>query len=84
MDYEVGIVGLGDMGKLYVDKISTRFRMNVCDLPSNFSHFKDIFRSNSNVVVWPGAVDVVRRSDFMYDHCAHLSLRGARRRRQVC
>ncbi len=44
---EVGIIGMGDMGKMYARKISTAgYKVNACDIPSKYSQLCTEFKGN--------------------------------------
>jgi prephenate dehydrogenase (NADP+) len=39
---EIGIIGLGDMGKLYARKfLQAGYTVNVCDLPSRYEELRE-------------------------------------------
>ena len=70
MDIELGIVGLGDMGLMYLKQFAAAgYRINVCDLPSKFEEIKEKINhcdfDTSRVHVFQDGFGVVRRSDFI-------------------
>jgi prephenate dehydrogenase (NADP+) len=70
MNIEIGVVGLGDMGLMYVRQFAIAgYRVNCCDLPSKFKEISDRIENcgfdTSNVHVHRDGFGVVRRSDFI-------------------
>jgi prephenate dehydrogenase (NADP+) len=70
MDIEIGIVGLGDMGFLYLKQFAlSGYRINCCDLPSKYDEIKERINNSdfdsSRVHVFHDGFGVVRRSDFI-------------------
>ncbi|BFZ59532.1 prephenate dehydrogenase (NADP(+)) [Saitoella coloradoensis] len=62
---EVGIIGLGDMGKMYARRISAAgWKVNACDLPQKYEALKEEF-SNTNINILQNGHLVSRRSDFI-------------------
>lgn len=44
-DVEVGIIGMGDMGRLYASKlIAAGWKVNVCDRPERYEALKEEFK----------------------------------------
>jgi prephenate dehydrogenase (NADP+) len=68
---ELGIVGLGDMGMLYLKQFAIAgYRINVCDLPSKYDEIRERIENcvdfdSSRVHVYRDGFGVVRRSDFI-------------------
>lgn len=64
-DVEVGIIGMGDMGRLYANKLlSAGWTVNVCDIPERYQALKDEFKGTALNVFKDGHY-VSRRSDFI-------------------
>jgi len=62
---EIGIIGLGDMGKLYAREFATRgYRINGCDLPEKRNQLEQELRG-TGVYVLDDGIAVSRRSDLI-------------------
>ncbi|KAF2718156.1 Prephenate dehydrogenase [Polychaeton citri CBS 116435] len=65
-DSVVGIIGMGEMGKMYARRISDAgWRVHACDLPANFQALKDEFASRPNVTIFENGHLVSRSSDWI-------------------
>lgn len=66
MVQEVGIIGMGDMGKMYARRISRAgYRVNACDLPSKTEALIKEFDADSNIHIMRDGHLVARRSDYI-------------------
>ena len=66
MTVEIGLIGMGDMGKMYARRLSAAgFRINACDLPSKFDLLSTEFESNENIIIMKDGHHVSRRSDYI-------------------
>ncbi|KAI8847159.1 hypothetical protein BC829DRAFT_444759 [Chytridium lagenaria] len=64
--YHVGIIGMGDMGRLYARRISAAgYSVHVCDLPQNYETLKSDFGASPNVTVHVDGFHVSRRCDYV-------------------
>ncbi|TPX38489.1 hypothetical protein SeMB42_g06712 [Synchytrium endobioticum] len=63
---EIGIIGLGDMGKMYARTFVRAGwkNVNVCDLPERYEHIRDEFKGSGCAILKDGHA-VSRRSDFI-------------------
>ncbi|KAH2661290.1 prephenate dehydrogenase (NADP(+)) [Aspergillus fumigatus] len=62
----IGIIGLGDMGKMYAQQLSLAgWRVNACDLPQNYERLKEEFASQQGVTILPNGHLVSRISDYI-------------------
>ncbi|KAL9092572.1 MAG: hypothetical protein Q9165_004376 [Trypethelium subeluteriae] len=62
----IGIIGMGDMGKMYARRLSSAgWRINACDVPSKFGELRKLFEGNDNVVICPNGHSVVWVSDYI-------------------
>lgn len=62
----VGIIGMGDMGKMYARRISDAgWRVHACDRPENYEALKEEFSGRSNVHIYPNGHLVSRSSDYI-------------------
>ncbi|GFF30743.1 prephenate dehydrogenase [Aspergillus udagawae] len=62
----IGIIGLGDMGKMYAQRLSLAgWRVNACDLPQNYERLKEEFASQQGVTILPNGHLVSRISDYI-------------------
>ena len=62
----VGIIGMGDMGKLYAKCLSLAgYSVNVCDLPLNFEKLSELYADSPNIRVFKDGFQVSRCSDFI-------------------
>ncbi|KAL1924949.1 uncharacterized protein VTP21DRAFT_4603 [Calcarisporiella thermophila] len=63
---EIGIIGLGDMGRLYAQRIHKAGwkRVNVCDLPEKYEQIREEFKGSGINVLRDGHL-VSRRSDYI-------------------
>jgi len=63
---EIGIIGLGDMGKMYAKIFSNAgYRVNGCDLPQK-RHILEQELSGTNIRLFDDGVSVARRSDVIF------------------
>ncbi|KAI9885172.1 MAG: prephenate dehydrogenase (NADP(+)) [Watsoniomyces obsoletus] len=62
----VGIIGMGDMGKMYTRIISDAgWRVNACDRPDKYEALKEEFNDRKNVCILPNGHLVSRASDYI-------------------
>ncbi|OAT02334.1 prephenate dehydrogenase (NADP+) [Blastomyces dermatitidis ER-3] len=62
----IGIIGMGDMGKMYAQRLSQAgWRVNACDRPANYDALKQEFASDQNINVLPNGHLVSRISDYI-------------------
>ncbi|CAI2162595.1 18342_t:CDS:10 [Funneliformis geosporum] len=63
---EIGLIGLGDMGQLYANRIVAAGwkKVNICDQPNQYEKFKELFKDCGMNVCRDGHA-VSRRSDFI-------------------
>ncbi|CAD6566408.1 MAG: prephenate dehydrogenase (NADP(+)) [Alectoria sarmentosa] len=62
----VGIIGMGDMGKMYARRISAAgWRVNACDKPEKYDLLSSEFADSSNVRIFRDGRLVSRSSDFI-------------------
>ncbi|KAH0542858.1 prephenate dehydrogenase (NADP(+)) [Glutinoglossum americanum] len=62
----VGIIGMGDMGKMYTRRISAAgWRVNACDREDNYEGLKEEFAGRDNVHIYPNGHLVSRASDYI-------------------
>ncbi|KAF2813766.1 Prephenate dehydrogenase [Mytilinidion resinicola] len=62
----VGIIGMGDMGKMYARRISDAgWRVNACDIPEKADLLKEEFAGRANVHILPNGHLVSRCSDYI-------------------
>ena len=61
---EIGIIGMGDMGKMYAKRLGQKYRINACDLPSKTQALMQEFEGTSINVLADGHM-VSRRSDYI-------------------
>ena len=60
---EIGIIGLGDMGKLYAREFSKQgYHINGCDLPEKRSQLEEELKGTIQIL---DGVAVARRSDLL-------------------
>lgn len=60
----VGIIGMGDMGKMYARRIGAAgWRVNACDKPEKYDSLNDEFADSSNVRIFHDGRLVSRSSD---------------------
>ncbi|KAI9788263.1 MAG: prephenate dehydrogenase (NADP(+)) [Peltula sp. TS41687] len=65
-DISVGIIGMGDMGKLYARTIGEAgWRVNACDKSENYEHLKGEFAGSNNVSIKRDGHLVSQASDFI-------------------
>ncbi|OQD75332.1 hypothetical protein PENDEC_c007G04485 [Penicillium decumbens] len=65
-DASIGIIGMGDMGKMYAQRLSDAgWRVNACDRPENYESLKQEFASQQRVTIFPNGHFVSRISDFI-------------------
>ena len=64
-DMEIGLIGLGDMGKLYARVFAKAgYRVNGCDVPEMKEQLEDEL-SETGIFILDDGVAVARRSDFL-------------------
>ncbi|KAG2181143.1 hypothetical protein INT43_008725 [Umbelopsis isabellina] len=65
-EIELGIIGMGDMGRMYANRLSQHGwkRISVCDLPSNYERLQEEFKDTSINVLRDG-YHVSRRADWI-------------------
>ncbi|KAI9852392.1 MAG: prephenate dehydrogenase (NADP(+)) [Vezdaea acicularis] len=62
----VGIIGMGDMGRMYAKRISAAgWRVNACDREKNFEALREDFSGTSNLHIYPNGHLVSRKSDYI-------------------
>ncbi|PYI22015.1 Prephenate dehydrogenase [Aspergillus japonicus CBS 114.51] len=62
----VGIIGMGDMGKMYAQRLSAAgWRINACDKLDLYEDLKKEFESQQGVTVYPNGHLVSRISDYI-------------------
>lgn len=66
-DLHLGIIGLGDMGKLYAHSfLSAGFKnIHACDRPEKYETLKNEFKNNKSIIIHPDGFAVVRKCDFV-------------------
>ncbi|KAJ6103644.1 hypothetical protein N7486_003866 [Penicillium sp. IBT 16267x] len=65
-DASIGIIGMGDMGKMYAQRLSDAgWRINACDRPENYESLQQEFASQQRVTIFPNGHLVSRISDFI-------------------
>ncbi|KAJ5133417.1 hypothetical protein N7448_001555 [Penicillium atrosanguineum] len=65
-DASIGIIGMGDMGKMYAQRLSDAgWRINACDRPENYESLQQEFASQQGVTIFPNGHLVSRLSDFI-------------------
>ncbi|CAG7961309.1 unnamed protein product [Penicillium olsonii] len=65
-DASIGIIGMGDMGKMYAHRLSAAgWRINACDRPENFESLNQEFASQQGVTIFPNGHLVSRISDYI-------------------
>lgn len=66
MSTEIGIIGMGDMGKMYARRLSKAgYRVNACDLESKYDALKEEFRDTEKIAIMRNGHHVSRRSDYI-------------------
>ncbi|KAF1982283.1 Prephenate dehydrogenase [Aulographum hederae CBS 113979] len=62
----VGIIGMGDMGRMYARRISDAgWKVNACDVPAKYQQLVVDFADCENVTVYPNGHLVSRCSDYI-------------------
>ncbi|KAI9786140.1 MAG: prephenate dehydrogenase (NADP(+)) [Geoglossum umbratile] len=62
----VGVIGMGDMGKMYTRRISAAgWRVNACDREDKYEGLKTEFAGRDNVHIYPNGHLVSRASDYI-------------------
>ncbi|KAH7070220.1 hypothetical protein FB567DRAFT_539505 [Paraphoma chrysanthemicola] len=62
----VGMIGMGDMGKMYSRRLSTAgWKVNACDLPDKYDSLVEEFKDFPNVEIMQNGHFVSRCSDFI-------------------
>ncbi|GAB1738575.1 hypothetical protein NU219Hw_g3378t1 [Hortaea werneckii] len=65
-DAVVGIIGMGDMGKMYARRIAAAgWRVHACDTPSKYESLCSEFSNTSNISILPNGHFVSRSSDWI-------------------
>ncbi|KAK3710814.1 prephenate dehydrogenase (NADP(+)) [Vermiconidia calcicola] len=65
-DAVVGIIGMGDMGKMYARRISDAgWRVHACDIPEKYDALTAEFASRKNVTIFQNGHLVSRSSDWI-------------------
>ncbi|KAM0786591.1 hypothetical protein ACM66B_002046 [Microbotryomycetes sp. NB124-2] len=66
-EVSVGIIGMGEMGKMYAERLRTGglARINVCDLPSKFEQLEAYCKGKEGLVAMKDGHLVSRESDFI-------------------
>lgn len=65
-DAVVGIIGMGDMGKMYARRIANAgWRVHACDMPEKFDALTEEFSDNKNVTILRNGHLVSRSSDWI-------------------
>ncbi|KAL9530021.1 putative prephenate dehydrogenase [NADP(+)] [Sphaerulina musiva] len=65
-DAVVGIIGMGDMGKMYARRIADAgWKVHACDVPDKFEALKAEFASRKNVTIFENGHYVSRSSDWI-------------------
>ncbi|KAJ5974236.1 hypothetical protein N7481_011446 [Penicillium waksmanii] len=65
-DASIGIIGMGDMGKMYAQRLSAAgWRINACDRPENYESLTQEFASQQRITIFPNGHLVSRLSDFI-------------------
>ena len=64
--FEVGIIGMGDMGKLYAKTFAANgWTVNVCDQPANYERLVGDLQGIPRLNVFRDGFGVSRRSDYI-------------------
>jgi len=75
---QIGVIGMGDMGRLYVRIFVTNgYKCNVCDLPDKYPYLYEEFKNEPNVMVFKDGFGVSRISDFIIYSVEAASIRKA-------
>ncbi|TLD37160.1 Prephenate dehydrogenase [Venturia nashicola] len=62
----VGIIGMGDMGKMYARRLSEAgWKINACDIPSKYEDLKEQFDGTKNITILQNGHLVSRISDYI-------------------
>ncbi|KLJ07759.1 prephenate dehydrogenase (NADP+) [Blastomyces silverae] len=62
----IGIIGMGDMGKMYAQRLSQAgWSVHACDRPANYDALKQEFASDQNINILPNGHLVSRISDYI-------------------
>lgn len=66
MGLEIGIIGMGDMGKMYARRLSRAgYRINACDVPDKHGALTLEFENDGHVFILRNGHHVSRRSDYI-------------------
>lgn len=66
MDFQIGLIGMGDMGKMYAKTLSKAgYKLNACDVPEKFTSLKAEFKGDDNVSIMQTGHLVSRQSDYI-------------------
>ncbi|KAH7138944.1 hypothetical protein B0J11DRAFT_515687 [Dendryphion nanum] len=62
----IGIIGMGDMGKMYARRLSDAgWKVNACDTPDRYDDLVEEFRGRPKVEIMPSGHFVSRASDYI-------------------
>ncbi|EZF28515.1 hypothetical protein H109_05683 [Trichophyton interdigitale MR816] len=62
----VGIIGMGDMGRMYAQRLSEAgWRINACDKPTSYEKLRKEFANDTNINILPNGHLVSRISDYI-------------------
>ncbi|EFQ97734.1 prephenate dehydrogenase [Nannizzia gypsea CBS 118893] len=62
----IGIIGMGDMGKMYAQRLSEAgWRINACDKPTSYDKLRAEFANDTNINILPNGHLVSRISDYI-------------------
>ncbi|KAG5950098.1 hypothetical protein E4U53_005480 [Claviceps sorghi] len=65
-DFVVGLIGMGDMGKMYADRLAAAgWRILACDREDRFDSLKEQYHGKKNVEICPNGHYVSRASDYI-------------------
>ncbi|RMD42148.1 hypothetical protein DV735_g3012, partial [Chaetothyriales sp. CBS 134920] len=65
-EFVVGIIGMGDMGRLYAKRLSRGgWKVHACDQEQNFSRLQKDLASDAGIVVLKNGHEVARTSDYI-------------------
>lgn len=65
-NYAIGIIGMGDMGKIYAASFhDAGYTVNICDLPNKYKDLVEEYKNFKHLNVWKDGFDVSRRSDYI-------------------
>ncbi|KMQ48860.1 prephenate dehydrogenase [Trichophyton rubrum] len=62
----IGIIGMGDMGRMYAQRLSEAgWRINACDKPTSYEKLRKEFANDTNINILPNGHLVSRISDYI-------------------